>query len=221
MQTECLISGDDPTVHVRIRFLHLLNREVGHLTSPRHDLNSGVEPEYVVIDSLEVDGRTIRTWQEAIERDVDIPALNVRNLLAHPQQHAFGFPANRELEFIADPDGDARSIIVRKQQQIDGTVEISADASPTICSSSGFSCAMTAPGTHPLESIVLQLIAGAMTRAVTRPCSERWPRAHIIMRASGGEFVSLLDPPEPLRSFAAACKNVGIWPVLAGDSARR
>ena len=37
----------------------------------------------------------------------------------------------------------------------------------------------------------------------------------------GGEFVSLLDPPAELREAAAACRNVGTWPVLAGDDGRR
>jgi hypothetical protein len=42
---------------------------------------------------------------------------------------------------------------------------------------------------------------------------------HTILRAPGGEFASLLDPPEELRGLAAECSNVGLWPVLAGDSA--
>jgi hydrogenase maturation protease len=221
VQTECLISGVDPTVHVRIRFLHLLNREVGHVTSPRHDLNSAVEPEYVVVDSLEVDGRTIHTWQEAIERDIDIQALNVRNLLAHPHQRAFSFPADRELELIADPDADARSIIVRKQEQVDGTVEISAER--------------LADNLFKLRILVRNDCAWNPPAGADRIASDRWGHdpgrdeallrslasTHIIMHASEGEFASLLDPPEPLRDFAAQCHNVGAWPVLAGNPARR
>jgi hydrogenase maturation protease len=45
--------------------------------------------------------------------------------------------------------------------------------------------------------------------------------AHAILDVRGGEFVSLLDPPEPLRSLAAGCRNVGAWPVLAGDEGAR
>ncbi|MES1260519.1 MAG: hypothetical protein ABUS49_02195 [Acidobacteriota bacterium] len=36
-----------------------------------------------------------------------------------------------------------------------------------------------------------------------------------------GEFVSLLDPPEAYREEAAQCKNVGTWPVLAGEPGTR
>ncbi len=45
--------------------------------------------------------------------------------------------------------------------------------------------------------------------------------AHTILRTAGGEFVSLIDPPEQLKPAAEACRNVGTWPVLAGDDGAR
>jgi hypothetical protein len=39
---------------------------------------------------------------------------------------------------------------------------------------------------------------------------------HAILSAEGGSFPSLLDPPEPLRSLAADCRQLGLWPVLVG-----
>jgi hydrogenase maturation protease len=42
--------------------------------------------------------------------------------------------------------------------------------------------------------------------------------AHAVLRVSGGEFVSLTDPPDDLHDAAAACRNQGVWPVLVGDS---
>ncbi|MBV9179938.1 MAG: hypothetical protein JO356_01385 [Acidobacteria bacterium] len=41
--------------------------------------------------------------------------------------------------------------------------------------------------------------------------------AHLMLSLAQGEFVSLLDPPEPLRAVAAACQNVGVFPVLIGN----
>ena len=41
--------------------------------------------------------------------------------------------------------------------------------------------------------------------------------AHTILTLSGGEFVSLLDPPDDLRDLVSECKNVGNFPVLVGD----
>ena len=45
--------------------------------------------------------------------------------------------------------------------------------------------------------------------------------AHTILRATGGEFISLSDPPGPLRALAATCRNIGTWPVLAGEDGAR
>ena len=44
---------------------------------------------------------------------------------------------------------------------------------------------------------------------------------HSILRAEGGEFVSLLDPPEAFKEAAAGCQNAGTWPVLAGEEGQR
>ncbi len=40
---------------------------------------------------------------------------------------------------------------------------------------------------------------------------------HAILRIAGGRFVSLLEPPPDLAGAAAECRNVGLWPVLAGE----
>jgi hypothetical protein len=37
--------------------------------------------------------------------------------------------------------------------------------------------------------------------------------AHLLLAASAGRFLSLADPPEWARSYAAGCDNVGLWPV--------
>jgi hypothetical protein len=44
---------------------------------------------------------------------------------------------------------------------------------------------------------------------------------HSVIGIQGGEFVSLLDPPDELRDVAAACQNVGTWPVLVGEEGQR
>jgi hypothetical protein len=40
---------------------------------------------------------------------------------------------------------------------------------------------------------------------------------HSILTVAGGEFISLMDPPEELKRLAEECDNVKTWPVLAGD----
>jgi hydrogenase maturation protease len=45
--------------------------------------------------------------------------------------------------------------------------------------------------------------------------------AHTILRLHDGQFVSLLDPEAEFQPAAAACRNTGTWPVLAGEDGAR
>ncbi|MEP7121198.1 MAG: hypothetical protein ABJE95_09825 [Byssovorax sp.] len=45
--------------------------------------------------------------------------------------------------------------------------------------------------------------------------------AHAVLGASGGGFVSMIDPPEPLRALAETCRNARVWPILVGDPGSR
>jgi hydrogenase maturation protease len=45
--------------------------------------------------------------------------------------------------------------------------------------------------------------------------------AHLLLGITGGEFVSLLEPPAPYTADAQACTNTGVFPVLAGDEPDR
>jgi hypothetical protein len=44
--------------------------------------------------------------------------------------------------------------------------------------------------------------------------------AHLLLGLQGGTFVSLLDPPPWAAVAAAGCRNVGTYPVLAGEPDR-
>ena len=39
---------------------------------------------------------------------------------------------------------------------------------------------------------------------------------HAVLVVQRGKFVSLTDPPEIFREATAACRNIGVWPVLVG-----
>jgi hypothetical protein len=42
--------------------------------------------------------------------------------------------------------------------------------------------------------------------------------AHLLVSVEGGRFLSVVDPPEWAEPHAEACQQVGLWPVLVGDS---
>jgi hydrogenase maturation protease len=44
---------------------------------------------------------------------------------------------------------------------------------------------------------------------------------HLVLGVTGGEFVSLLEPPNAFQDAASQCQNVGVWPVLVGEAGQR
>ncbi len=45
--------------------------------------------------------------------------------------------------------------------------------------------------------------------------------AHALIRADGGAFVSVIDPPDALAAAVSRCHNERTWPLLVGDPAAR
>ncbi|MGH3924466.1 MAG: hypothetical protein ACRDTT_16670, partial [Pseudonocardiaceae bacterium] len=45
--------------------------------------------------------------------------------------------------------------------------------------------------------------------------------AHTVLALTGGEFISLLDPPEWAKLAVTACRNDRVWPVMVGEPGRR
>jgi hydrogenase maturation protease len=211
MQTECLVEGGaQTTLDVKVRFLHLLAREVGELTAPLQELEPEVEPAFRVVAALEVGGRIFQTWQEACEREVCVPGLNFGTLLqAQNERLEFAFPSSRVLDELRDESGHIVGVIVRTQEAVTGAVEVTAEP--------------FGDGVCKLTARILNttLLADAPERSRDEALLRSLVSTHTILRARAGEFVSLLDPPEALREAAASCRNVGTWPVLVGEEGER
>ncbi|MEO8217477.1 MAG: hypothetical protein ABI718_10395 [Acidobacteriota bacterium] len=45
--------------------------------------------------------------------------------------------------------------------------------------------------------------------------------AHVVLTTTGGQFVSLLDPPPSLAEETKRCRNEGVFPVLVGETGSR
>jgi hypothetical protein len=101
MRTECLVEGPpEATIDVRVRFLHVVRRQV----------MSGSEP----VDELSVDGERYLTWDEATERELAATACP----LGSGQHVAIAIPEGREEEKV--PGG----ALVRTSSPLEGDVEI-------------------------------------------------------------------------------------------------
>ena len=208
MQTECLLRGGPAaTVEVQIRFLHLVMREVGALDAPVAELPAAGEPAWTNVASLDVDGRRYVAWEEAVERQVATPALAVGQLAATPAQIPFAFAATREIEPIRAADGRCAGVLIRTGMSVQGAVEIAAE--------------QVAGDVFRLTVRIRNLTS--LGEMLSRETAQRsaFVSTHTLLGVSGGEFVSLLDPPEELAEAASRCANKGTWPVLAGADGQR
>jgi hypothetical protein len=217
MQTECLVEGGAHTrIEIRVRFLKLVARSVQKLISSTSDPDA--MPQFAPVSSLEVDGKVFTSWQEAIEREVKVPPLNLEALTNAPVTWESAFPARNEPELLSDAAGRLVGTIDRKQASVHGTVEI--EAQPA------------AAGVFTIRVCVknqTSFMDGEVAAEADSPsASDRdaalmhsLVSAHVLLGAIDGQFVSLLEPSEGLRDFAAACQNLGAWPVLVGAEGER
>lgn len=195
MRTECLVAAERGAVvelDVSIRFLHVVERRV-----LRHDPGGSR-----FVDSMTVGGVTHVSWQEATERVVAPPTIRIGDGPAHTPIEIDG---GERSEPIVDGNGSAVGTIVRRWHALSGSVDVSA--------------ARVADGAWKLCVEVSNRSAWAgESRELT--LLRTMASTHARLGVHGGSFVSLTDPPDGFVTLAAACKNVGTWPVLVGDARR-
>jgi hypothetical protein len=134
-------------------------------------------------------------WQEATERDVPMRGLKLADLALRPVRHIFSYPASRETDehFVRTRKPIEGAIDVQSEELANGLVKLQVDVSNT--------------------TFLNDVKSSGRERALMQSLAS----AHTIFEIKGGEFISLLDPPQEYREAAAQCRNVGTYPVLAGD----
>jgi hydrogenase maturation protease len=188
-QTECLVQMNRRTrLGVRVRFLHLqLRRVEGAAHQPEDDLSPTGPP----------------TWQEAVEREVEIEERTLGQWSKRPGPYAFIELGHRE-------EGPAaRGTVSRVQYAICGSVEVWADR----VADSLAKVTVRVTNETPIPDDSLGDRDAALLRALAS--------THAILSVRRGEFVSMIDPPEPWKEIAAGCRNIGTWPVLVGEPGAR
>jgi hydrogenase maturation protease len=172
---------------------------------------------FQLVRSLEVNGQLFQAWQEAVEREVCLPDFNVGSAITAPQSLNFTFPSSEEVEPLHDEhSGEMLGVIVRKQQAIEGVIEVQiADCCPI-----GESQAkrLSKVSVRILNQTPLE---DAYEKSRDEALMLSFVSTHTILGVHDGEFVSLLDPPEEFRQAALACSNLGTYPVLAGAEGSR
>lgn len=208
MQTECLVEGnDDTTLDVKIRFLQMVQRDVGRANDD-FDANDFTDSDFQNVQSLEVGGQLFQSWQEAVEREFDLSNLNLSESADEMREHKFSFTAERENEFLRDEDEKVVGIVVRKKESVEGKVEIKVENT-------------AAENLYKLNIRILNETKFDENQTREDALNRAFVSTHTILKTNGGEFVSLLDTPEEFKEIGEKCKNIGTYPVLVGEEPER
>ena len=138
-------------------------------------------------------------WDEAVERTSEHPCIDLHNLRIAP----LAVPLHLEGAIL--PDGRSSTPAL----DLDALLSITAELLPD--------------GSYRLR-LELQNFSSLSSGADAKR-DEALPQsfisAHLVLGITGGEFVSLLDPPPTHSASVAACNNLGVFPVLAGEEPDR
>jgi len=173
----------------------------------------------VILRFLQVQRRTTegsgQGWDEAAEREIEITAEGAA-LLSDGVVEEFAIAGGEDREPLDEPggadgpDGTGPRYAVRRREPLAGAVSVRA---------------IEVPG--PWRAVRLQV--RVENRTAVSPVPQRREdalpsaliAAHTIISVSGGEFISMTDPPIWAQPAVAECQNEGGWPVLADPGGGR
>ncbi len=201
-RTDCVAIGEGVLIG-RVRFLHPMDRRVARCT-PRETLNGDAGFEYV--REIEVAGRRLITWQEMVEREVELGPISLAALHAAPIERVIAMPASRVIEGVRGADGRYEAAIVREQSAIEAHVCISAIEVP-----GGVRVRVEIDNTSAVE------LTGDDQRIKASASLATLGAVHVLLGLEGGaRFASIMDPPDGMEDAIAHCENERAWPVLVG-----
>jgi hypothetical protein len=165
------------------------------------------------VASLDVAGTLLTSWDEVIEREVELSGT-LDAVLAGGQVSDFRVEASETVEAAdpahpADSGGPGAQVRVRRYTRaLRARLELRADRLETPY------------GVVRLHARIDNLTPGGADRIdrIDRGDALRSAlvAAHLLVSLHGARAVSSQDPPEWARALVDGCTNGGLWPVLAG-----
>ena len=196
MSLQCLLEAGTgaASVTVHLRCLQLQVRSV----------EERVGEEHRPVEELVVDGRSLLSWDEAVECEAALSAYDLTGAATGSTTPAVASPVGlaggEEVEPVVDHAGTPVGRIVRRRESLRAGVTLTAEPDD------GFvRLTVTVENAHPDEvhgkdeAIRASLIG-----------------THVLVVADGARFVSLLEPPERAAAAARRCRQQRCFPVLAG-----
>ncbi|MGH7905706.1 MAG: hypothetical protein ACREP6_03675, partial [Candidatus Binataceae bacterium] len=116
-RTECLAeTSAAPVLQCKLRFLQVQRRIVEESAGRDGD-------HFQAVDRIEVDGNLLVTWEEGIEREVDIE-LPIAGRAETERITRFDFSAQRTTEPVYDRSGRFAARIVRETCALEGAIHL-------------------------------------------------------------------------------------------------
>ncbi|GAB3715023.1 hypothetical protein [Nocardiopsis nanhaiensis] len=210
MATDCLLQGaDDAEVGVRARFLQLQARTVERY------LGDG---RYSPVSVLDGAGGPWLSWDEAVDREVDLGRIGVGALRAGAAELEVGVPGGVDVQELYDGEGALVGRVVRRRWPLSASLRLSGvrhERSGNEGSLHTVRLELTNTRTWPLQEDPAE---ADRQHADERSRALRYSliSAHLTLQAFGGRFVSVIDPPEAAQAAARECRSHRLWPVLIG-----
>ncbi len=203
--TECLLrGGDDATVEVTVRFLHVVARTAARLPTPSAEPPADGATGLIAVDAFDLDGQIHRTWEEAAERRLEAGVCTLASLLRKPQALTLAVDAGEEVEWLRGEDGLVAGALLRTHRPLVVSVDISAERlGPAIAR-----VRVSITNVTPVTDDEVANRDAALHHALLS--------THVVLGVENGGWLSLADPPADAVEFAASCVNTGLWPILVG-----
>jgi len=192
LSADLLIDGDAELTLV-VRFLQLQHRDA------ERDVGGG---RYERVDELTSGPQSWVTWDEAVERELSFGPFALADL-AHPRTETVAVGAGREVESV--PGGR----LIRTRAEIRAELRIAVEPDE---GTSRVSVSVRNVGT----ALADEEIASKDTAIATSLIG-----THVIGEVTGGEFISLLEPPDSAAGPVSRCTRYRCFPVLAGRPGER
>jgi hypothetical protein len=209
-QTECLITGgDQSSLRVKVRFLHLVDRRVARVKTIAMDVAELREPDFEYVDSIRVGGRAFQNWQEAGECNIELPEILFSKMAGNFDSFNFSMPASRAIEGLGETGGQIEGALIRSQNPLELEVRLSVNRLDQ--------CLFKLR----LEVLNLSPLANANRATRSEAMMFSLVSSHLILHVENGEFVSLLDTPPEFSEATSQCENLGLFPVLVGENGSR
>ena len=210
-QTECLVrAGSDAKLSVRVRFLQLADVGVAFetVTEPQPEGSDHGPAGPPKVMKTQRSARTtpcpVHTLVNAV---TDSASLCSQECVRHESlQGSAAHERDLALSSLRLSELAVQPSRLQLSQPLEALIEAEANLVDRDLYKIRVSISNTSPfsGSAREEALLQSLVS-----------------THSIIGIEGGEFISLLDPPEEFREFAGACNNVGTWPVLVGEDGQR